>query len=167
MSTPTVAYASHLVVRTSDIVNGAVTSPKIRDGAVKTPDLGLGSVTSAKVKNNSLTGADIKEGTLGPVPLALRAGNVLFAAVNSDGGLVKNQGATSSSRPATGNYLVGFNRDITNCVYIATPGDDVGFLSIPVVTYASRNGTNNVRVEFFRSSDNTAINRPFYLGVFC
>lgn len=44
-------YAGHLVVRTSDIVNGAVTAPKIRNGAVPTVKLRDGAVSAPKLRN--------------------------------------------------------------------------------------------------------------------
>jgi hypothetical protein len=91
---PTSAYATHLVVRSSDIVNGevktadlandSVRSAKILNGTILRVDLATDSVDSAKVKNNtlagwdvadeSLSGADILESTLGQVPTALQGG---------------------------------------------------------------------------------------------
>jgi hypothetical protein len=53
------AYASHLVVRSSDIVNGAVKTVDLGRGAVKAEKLGRGAVTGAKVLNGSLTEADL------------------------------------------------------------------------------------------------------------
>lgn len=71
------AYASHLVVRTSDLVDGAVTTPKLavnavstnrlRAGAVTTSRLRDGAVKSSKVADGSLTGDDIDESTLANV----------------------------------------------------------------------------------------------------
>lgn len=61
---PTSAYATHLVVRSNDIVNGQVKTPdiasgavstgKIRDGQVTAPDLAAASVNSLKVADNSI-----------------------------------------------------------------------------------------------------------------
>ncbi len=68
------AYASHLVVRSDDIVNGevktvdlangSVTSAKIRDGHVATADVAPNAVTGAQVADGSLTGADVGDGSL-------------------------------------------------------------------------------------------------------
>jgi hypothetical protein len=69
------AYASHLVVNSTDIVDGEVKAPDIANAAVVTDKLQQGAVTSGKVKDqnlvggdvldNSLTGADVQTGSLG------------------------------------------------------------------------------------------------------
>jgi hypothetical protein len=91
---PTSAYATDLVVRSADIVNGEVKTPdlatdavrssKILNGTIIGADLASDSVDSAKVTNSSLagwdvadeslSGADIVESTLGQVPTALQGG---------------------------------------------------------------------------------------------
>jgi hypothetical protein len=68
------AYASHLVVRSDDIVNGevktvdlangSVTSAKLRDGDVATVDLAPDVVTGVQVTDGSLSGADVAAGGL-------------------------------------------------------------------------------------------------------
>jgi len=68
------AYASHLVVTSSDIVDGevktadlaggAVTSGKIRNGQVGGVDVAAGSIGSSHVADSSLTGADVLTGGL-------------------------------------------------------------------------------------------------------
>ena len=59
------AWASHLEVLSSDIV----------DGEVKSQDLGFNSVRSGKVLDNDLTGNDIDESSLATVPNADKLGN--------------------------------------------------------------------------------------------
>jgi len=98
------AYASHLVVESSDIVDGqvkavdlgnsAVTSAKIRDGAVATADLADGAVTGAKVADSSLTGADVLGGSLtggdiadGSLVLGDLANDTLTGAKIADGSI--------------------------------------------------------------------------------
>src|SRR5262245_40655263 len=68
------AYATHLVVRSDDIVNGevktvdlatgSVTSAKIRDGRVANVDLAPDAVTGAQVADGSITGGDVAAGSL-------------------------------------------------------------------------------------------------------
>lgn len=63
------AYATHLVVRSSDIVDNEVRSVDVRNdslagGGLTAPDLRAGSVGTSEAQNNSLTGADINESTL-------------------------------------------------------------------------------------------------------
>ena len=59
------AYATHLVVRSSDVVNESLVSADLKNGF---------GVVGADVTNNSLTGADVREGTLGQVPAATLGG---------------------------------------------------------------------------------------------
>ena len=46
----------------------------------------------------------------------------LFVAMDADGTLTKNSGATLAERANAGVYRIAFNTDITNCVYLATGG---------------------------------------------
>jgi hypothetical protein len=89
------AYASHLVVNSSDVVNESLLSEDLKDGAavkssdvvngqIMGADLADGTVASADVTNesltgsdvapDSLTGADIREGTIGQVQTATLGG---------------------------------------------------------------------------------------------
>lgn len=89
------AYATHLVVNSSDVVNESLLSEDLKDGsAVRSSDVANGQITgadladgtvaSADVRNesltggdvapDSLTGADIREGTLGQVRTATLGG---------------------------------------------------------------------------------------------
>jgi hypothetical protein len=47
----------------------------------------------------------------------------LWAAVRGDGTLVRGAGATAAMRLNEGLYSMEFNRDVTNCAYVATIGD--------------------------------------------
>lgn len=77
---PTSAYATHLVVRSSDIVNGQVKNPdlafgavstrKIRDGQVSTRDLAAASVNSAKVADNTIGLNDLSPAARPKLPAA-------------------------------------------------------------------------------------------------
>ena len=46
-------------ITTRDLANGAVTSPKIRDGGVHRADLGGGSVTGAKIADGTIHLGDL------------------------------------------------------------------------------------------------------------
>lgn len=97
----------------------SVGSPQIKNGQVKSADLGKNSVTSAKIKKNQVTGAAVKESTLGTVPSAERADNVLVASVGFDGSLKsgRSQHATSAEEVNAGFYKVTFDRDVTACAH--------------------------------------------------
>jgi hypothetical protein len=90
----------------------------------------------------------------------------LFVALDAGGTLVKNSGATSATKPSTGVYRISFNTDITNCVYLATGGQDAGSLFLDYHLYTSRTGANTVNVEIF-DEKNSPLDLPFYLAVFC
>lgn len=80
MLTTGVAYANHLQVFSSDIVNGEVRTNDMADDAVTTAKIALqavtngrlaaGSVTSGKVANDTLTGQDIASDAVGREELA-------------------------------------------------------------------------------------------------
>ncbi len=55
-----------------------------------------------------------------------RSATKLFVALDAGGTLTKNSGATLAVRPDTGIYRIAFNTYITNCVYLATAGQDAG-----------------------------------------
>jgi hypothetical protein len=59
------AYATHLVVNSSDVVNESLVSGDLKNGL---------AVKSADITNESVTGADVNEGTLGRVPAATLGG---------------------------------------------------------------------------------------------
>jgi len=90
------AYATHLVVESSDIVDGqvmtadlansAVTGSKvasgslfgsdIADGSLFSNDIGDNSLTGGDIAANTLTGSDVAESSLATVPSATKAANV-------------------------------------------------------------------------------------------
>ena len=70
------------------------------------------------------------------------------------------------SHTVTGVYRITFNTDITNCVYLATAGQDAGGVSGDYNIFTSRTLTNTVNVVLFDGSNND-IDLPFSLAVFC
>ncbi len=90
----------------------------------------------------------------------------LFVALDANGTLTKNSGATLASHTVTGVYRITFNTDITNCVYLATAGQDAGGVSGDYNIFTSRTLKNTVNVVIFDGSNND-IDLPFSLAVFC
>ena len=86
--------------------------------------------------------------------------------MNADGTLTKNSGATLAARTGPGIYRIAFNTDITNCVYLATAGQDAGGVSGDYNIFTSRTSTGTVNVVILDGSNN-ALDLPFYLAVFC
>lgn len=90
----------------------------------------------------------------------------LFVALDADGTLTKNSGATLAARTGTGDYRIAFNTDITNCVYLGSAGQDAGGVSGDYNLFTSRTNTSTVNVAIFDET-NTLIDLPFNLAVFC
>ena len=114
-------------------------------------------------------GAQGSTGATGPQGLQGAPGQPatkLFVALDAGGTLTKNSGATSAARASAGVYRVDFNANITNCVYLATGGQDTGSLFEDYHLYTSRTGTNTVNVQIFDEKNNP-FDRSFYLAVFC
>jgi hypothetical protein len=78
------AYATHLVVNSSDVVNESLVSGDLKNGL---------AVKSADITNESVTGADVNEGTLGRVPAATL------------GGLGRSAASSEVCDPGTSSYV--------------------------------------------------------------
>ena len=130
-----VANVPNNSVGTSKIKNNAVTAPKIASNAVTVgEDRRQRRHESSKIANGTIQPADLSAAakTAGPqgpagarrarqarrAPRQQRSGQ----SVDQNGTLVRNKGAASAQRNATGNYQVIFNQDVTGCSYQATPG---------------------------------------------
>jgi hypothetical protein len=113
------------------------------------------------------TGATGAPGAQGVQGVPGQSATKLFVALDADGTLTKNSGATLATRAGTGVYRISFNTDITNCVYLGTAGQDAGGLpGDDYNLYTSRTGTTTVNVAIFDGT-NTLIDLPFHLAVFC
>jgi hypothetical protein len=103
------------------------------------------------------------DGTLG---MAL-----MSAVVNANATLVRGSGVVSvgtTGGPPSGFYEVVFDRNVTQCYYVANIGDPGFGVAGPGQTdVAQRNG--NVNGVFVRTSNSagTTTSLPFYLLVFC
>lgn len=100
------------------------------------------------------------DGTLG---MAL-----LSAAVNTNGTLARGSGVTSTTNLAVGLYQIIFDRNVTQCVYVATIGDPGPGAAGPGQIDVAQLG-NNARGVFLRTSNSAGAvtNLSFHLLVFC
>jgi hypothetical protein len=134
-----VGYAAGLI-GTSDIKNGAVTSPKLGPAAVRNPKIHDGAVTGAKVLDNSLTGNDIDESTLGQVPSAAS---------------LQGLGPAAFEKP--GRILFGFARIDDNIAHV--------LISAPSMNLILRTtGNSSQNTQFLLGNGNTSgnlIGTPF------
>jgi hypothetical protein len=126
---------------------------------------GLRGLTGAPGAKGA-TGAQGVQGIQG-VPGA--SATKLWASVTAAGVLTRGSGVTAVAIGAGGanDYRVTFNQDITNCVYLATGGNDSASQVIPYFLYTARPASDTVRVETWNGNDGTALARAFYLAVFC
>ncbi|PZF92600.1 hypothetical protein [Micromonospora deserti] len=101
--------------------------------------------------------------TVGLPPTA----RVLFAVVNSHGGLVRGLGVAGASRLATGMYQVVFDQDVTAAGFVGTLGlaGSAGIAPAGEIAVAGRTGIPNAVFVSTFTSDGTSADRPFHLAV--
>jgi hypothetical protein len=149
-------------VGTRQVINGSLQTSDLSKTAQRAlkGNRGLKGVPGAQ----GATGASGAQGVQG-VPG--QSATTLFVALDADGTLTKNSGATLASKAGTGVYRISFNTDITNCVYLGTAGQDAGGLpGDDYNLYTSRTGTTTVNVAIFDGGNNL-VDQPFHLAVFC
>jgi hypothetical protein len=162
----------------------SVGTKQLKKKAVTGKKIARNAVTSSRVKNGSLKGVDFAAGQLpqGAQGVPGEKGDKgdkgdpatnLFAAVTSGGTLLYGKGTTGVTHPNLGEYLVTFNRDLTNCVASVT----IGF-GLPAGSNSYQSGAtghpwiglinpdNTVRVTTFDNT-NAASNQGYLLAVFC
>lgn len=107
-------------------------------------------------------GAAGAAGPAGPTGPAGPAATALWAFVDSTGTLIRNKGAVSALKLATGQYQVIFNQDVTACSYEATQSTAFGDI-IALPRFAVAAGV------LVLTSDAAAApaDRGFSLAVFC
>ncbi len=180
----------------AQIKKHAVTGSKVKNSSLTGSDIKNSSLRGGDVRNSSLTGSDVKDGSLtakdfngsvqgapgpqGPQGPQGATGDTgakgdpgssavrLFASVASDGTLGRNSGATAAGRyiAMAGFYVVTFDADLTDCVFIATVGTDDALIASGGMISTARLGKNTVRVAT-TSGAGSGLDRPFYLAVHC
>ena len=150
-------------------------------GSVGATQLKKNAVTGLKVKDGSLLATDFKTGQLpagpkgDPGPQGPRgepggAANVLWVVVTPDAKIDRQSGqVTELHHAATGAYSVYFNKDVSQCAFIAelgapgANGSPAGEISSERI---SAQQTHSVLVKT-RDSAGAFSDRPFHLAVFC
>jgi hypothetical protein len=147
-----------------EIKNGTITTKDVRDRGLRGTKLQADSVGPNAVKEEALNSLK-----LGAVTSAVAAqGSAHHAVIGSGGAAVRARGLASSARTGTGTYQAIFDRDLRQCAYVATLGDESaaapGTGQVSVTSLPSN--VNGVRV-LTRNSDGAAANRSFHLVVSC
>ena len=144
----------------------------IAAGQITARDLAPDSVGGSELKRDAAKGKHVKEDTLGPVPSAGKANNLLWAVVQNPNGQananVVRVGQTNTGVIESGNVVeVEFGREIANCAWIATRGS-VGQGNEPAGFVQLSLGTTSTRVEVrTRNVDGEIIEGDFHIEIVC
>jgi hypothetical protein len=153
------SVASHLKVRSSDIVNGQV----------KTPDLHNNDVTSKKLHQGAVTGRTIRDHGVGRADLGRHAITAqAYVSINGDGTVDESRsmhiGDANLSHPMTGHYCV---RDLPFVPRVATPalsGPGLDIAVVPNPDFICPGGTQ-LLIRVF-SNNGSAYDAAYSLVVF-
>lgn len=129
--------ANHLVVRTSDLVKGAVTTPKIDKRAVKAGKIAKGAVRSGKIAKGAVRSGKIADGAVTRSKISPDL-QPLWAMVWGGPSISRGRGAVSVEEEGADWILkLTFDRDVSACSYTATPSaptagnpEQVGMISL-------------------------------------
>jgi hypothetical protein len=168
VSSSGVSYAVE-TISSSDIVNGSIRNRDFKNGTLRGQEAKRDGFCGGGIKEETLDTSKLDASKLGPVPTAGTADGLMrHVVVASNGGTVRGRGITSTARTGDGQYQAIFDRDVRNCTYFATLGDESA--AAPgtgqiAVTSASAN-VNGVRV-ITRNSVGELADRSFHLTVSC
>ena len=173
-----------------EIKNNDVRTQDIRNGHVTNRDLAANSVTSPKVKNGSLLSADFRAGQLpagarGPVGpqgstgLAGKDGanganaTALYAQIESTAPVAatNQRGVTQIEKlGAPGAYRITFDRNVSQCVPVASISDNPPGSVPPNGQIATNNSAavpNAVIVATYDATGAAVATKDFTVSVFC
>lgn len=153
----------------SSIVNGSIRNVKFKDGTLRGQEAKRDGFGGGGIKEQSLDASKLDSSDIGPVPNAVAADGVArYVVLASNGAAVRGRGVTTTARTGVGQYQAIFDRDVRNCAYFATLGDESaaapGTGQISVTSAASN--VNGVRVVT-RNSAGDGVDRSFHLTVSC
>jgi hypothetical protein len=156
-------------VGTVQIKKGAVTSVKIKDGSIRAADLAAGTLKAGGVGPAGPKGDAGPPGPKGDIGPAGASATALWAVVRGNGTLARASHVALTEQNNPGVYQVVFDRNITDCAFIAGRGAaDSSSAADPGEISATRlpGGTTNVLVVTYNSAG-TPADADFHLAVFC
>jgi hypothetical protein len=138
------ASATHLVVRSSDIVDGEVTSVDVANNSLGGVDVANNSLASVDVAPDSLAGSDIAESTLSVKAMGCQSGKVRgFARVKGSASI----GTTYTSNPSA---IDTTNNCAAGVVQVRRAGVGMYFVKFPnnpamlALAVANHDGASNL-----------------------
>ena len=152
-------------VATGKIQNAAVTADKIASGAVTADKIASGAVTADKIASGAVTADKIAAGVIPTTPVVLFA---TVAPASAAAVIVRGSGATAVSRIGVGYYAVTFNRSVAGCTWLATYGqpDNTGVDAL-WATIRGGSDSTQVRVVLRDATGAQADGDGFHVGVLC
>jgi hypothetical protein len=158
-----VSYAV-ATIGSNDIINGSIRNRDFKDGTLRGQEAKPDGFGPNAIKEQVLDASKLKQ-----VPSAAAADGVTrHAVVSNVGALVRGRGVSSSAQTGAGQYQVIFDRDVRQCTYFATLGDEsaAGPGSGQIAVTSAASNVNGVRVVT-RDSAGAVANRSFHLLVSC
>jgi len=149
------------------LATGVIDGREIKNGSIRGIDVKNRSLTGNDLANDRVGGGAIKESTLGTVNFS--RGMESSAVVSPQGTVVRSTGGATSQRTGEGRYAVIFGRDMRNCTYAATIGDEsAGGTGSGLVSVATNPiNPNAVNVRTANAANNNPADRSFHLIVSC
>ncbi|MGH2953152.1 MAG: hypothetical protein ACRDK9_03895 [Solirubrobacterales bacterium] len=152
----------------TDAVTRAITKSKVKKIAKKQANKRINKRESGLNVNSAKTAGNAS--SLGGVP-ADQYAQRLFAVVNHDGALIRGANAVDATRVDEGEYDVTFNRDVSQCSWIAghaAPGATPGFApGVMLVTEQRQDGADPEVVEVKTRDAGGITDAVFHLQVIC
>jgi hypothetical protein len=167
------AYAVSQLPRNSvgaeQVKAGAVRSSEVKDKSLRAKDFASGQLPTGSKGARGDAGPAGPRGETGAAGANGTNATNLFAVVASNGTVSASSGVagTVAHTASTGIYAVSFDRDVSQCAFLATVGARNGGLpSDPSIAANNQTGSpNNVVVETFLGT--AATDRSFNVAVLC
>jgi hypothetical protein len=141
----------------------SVGSAQVINGSLKKADLAEKTVAALKGGR----GAPGTQGATGPSGPAGAPATALWAVIAANGSTARASHVASSTNPATGQYEVIFDRNVTACAFVGSLGGAAAESVVGQISTTRRSiNANGVFVRTYDSSG-VAAARSFHLAVFC
>jgi hypothetical protein len=166
------AYAVSQLPRNSvgaeQIKAGAVRSSEVKDGTLRAKDFASGQLPTGAKGDRGDAGPAGSRGDAGAAGVNGTNATGLFAVVASNATVTASSGVVGTvAHASTGIYAVSFNRDVSQCVFLATVGARNGAVATdPQISANNKTGSpEQVVVATFLSA--TLTDRSFNVAVLC